>query len=205
MPFFTELKANNDKAFWEANKARYLAHVRGPMEALASDLAGAFGPPHLYRPYRDLRFSNDKRLYKLHIGVSFGSRGPSAVGGRYVQLDLGGLFVGGGAYQLPAPALAVYRRAVANEAVGAELAAIVAALIDAGYDIEGEQLKRVPRGFEGDHPHEALLRRKGLYAGKRFAPAEWFHTPEAFDRIAGVMAGVEPLVAWFLRHCYAAD
>ncbi len=204
-PFFRELKANNDKPFWEANKQRYLEHVRAPLEALAGELEGAFGPAHFYRPYRDLRFSPDKRPYKAHIGVSFGSRGPSAVGGRYLQLDLGGLFAGGGAYILPPDNLAIYRRAVATEATGSELAAIVADLEVAGYDVEGETLTRVPRGYEADHPRGELLRRKGLYAGRSFEPADWFHTSEVLTRVATVFADVEPLVSWFQRHCSAAD
>ncbi len=203
--FFTELKVNNDKAFWEANKQRYLQRVRAPMEALAGALEGVFGPPHFYRPYRDLRFSHDKRPYKVHVAFSFGGRGPSAIGGRYVHLDLSGLFVGGGAYQLPPAALPVYRRAVADEVVGPELARVVEVLAAAGYAIEGEQLKRVPNGFPADHPRAELLRRKGLYASKHFPPADWFHTDAVFDEVARALGDVEPLVAWFRRHCYQAE
>ncbi len=203
--FLTDLKSNNEKAFWEVNKHRYREHLRGPMEALAADLEGSFGEAHFYRPYRDLRFSRDKRPYKLHLGVSFGGRGPSAIGGRYVQLDLGGLYVGGGAYALAPEALAVYRRAVADPGVGANLQAVVSDLAEAGYDIVGESLKRVPRGFEAAHPHAELLKRKGVFAAVHFAPADWFYTPEALTRVAQVFADVEPLVSWFHRHCYAGD
>lgn len=199
-PFFIELKANNDKAFWEANKHRYVEHVKAPLEAMAVELEGAFGPAHFYRPYRDLRFSPDKRPYKVHIGASFGGRGPSTVGGRYVQLDLGGLFVGGGAYIMPPDNLATFRRSVAHEKVGTELEEIVAVLQGAGYAIDGEALKRTPRGFEPDHPRAELLKRKGLYAGSHFAPAEWFHSEEVLTRVARVFADVEPLIAWFRKH-----
>lgn len=199
LPFFDELAANNERAFWLENKERYERHVRAPMEALAAALEGAFGEPHFYRPYRDLRFSKDKRPYKLHVAVSFGGRGPSAIGGRYVHLDRSGLFVGGGAYQLDAATVARYRKAVAEPRNGEAFAAMVADLQSKGYAIEGERLTRAPRDYPADHPRIDLLKHKGIYASKQYAPAAWFYTPELLDRVARVFGDTEAMVTW-LRH-----
>lgn len=200
LPFFQELRENNERGFWLANKHRYDEHVRAPMVALGTALEGAFGEPHFFRPYRDVRFSKDKRPYKLHIAMAFGGRGPSSVGSRYVHLDREGLYAGGGAYMLEPEMLARLRRAVAEDRSGLELVEILGELEGLGYAIEGERLQRPPRGFEPDHPRIELLKHKGIYVGRSFKPAAWMYKPEAFDRVARVLGDVEPLVAWLRRH-----
>lgn len=200
LPFFKELRENNERSFWLANKARYDEHVKAPMVALGAALEGAFGEPHLFRPYRDVRFSKDKRPYKLQVSMVFGGNGPMTVGSRYVQLDGGGLYAGGGAYMLAPETLARFRVAVAEGCSGAELVEVLTELEQAGYAIEGETLQRPPRGFEADHPRIRLLKHKGIYVGRSFEPAAWLYGPEALDRVARVFGDVEPLVAWLRRH-----
>lgn len=198
--FFDELAANNERSFWLANKERYEQHVRAPMEALASALEGAFGEPHLYRPYRDVRFSKDKRPYKVHVAVSFGGPGQSAIGSRYVHLDRSGLFVGGGVYQLETEPLARYRRAVAEPRSGEALEKIVEELRAKRYDIGGARLKRAPRGIDPDHPRIELLKQKGIFASKHDAPADWFYTPKLLDHVVRVFGDAEALVNWLRHH-----
>ena len=62
--FFRELRADNTKEWWTANKDRYERSVRGPFEALATALEPEFGAVKIFRPYRDVRFSADKSPYK---------------------------------------------------------------------------------------------------------------------------------------------
>lgn len=199
--FFRELKEHNERPFWLANKGRYDQHVRAPMVALGAALEGAFGEPHLFRPYRDVRFSKDKRPYKLRASMVFGgSRGAYGVGSRYVQIGESGLYAGGGAYMMHPEALARFRNAVAEDRSGRGFHEVMAGLERQGYEVEGETLKRPPRGFDPDHPRLRWLKHKGVYVGRYFEPEPWFHTPEALDRVAQIFADVEPLVAWLRRH-----
>lgn len=198
--FFADLHRDNSKAFWEANKQRYEEHVRTPLQALARELEGAFGEAHLYRPYRDLRFSKDKRPYKERAAVSFGGRGPSAVGGQYLQIGADGLFLGVGSYQMTPEHLAAYRRAVQNESSGRRLAQIVSKLESAGYGIHGEALKRAPRGVDPEHPRVELLKRKGLFASTHHAPEHWMYEATVLERIAKAFADAEPLSSWLRVH-----
>src|SRR5258708_37754899 len=85
--FFKDLKANNERPWFEANKERF----RGTVQAQMSDFIAAMAP-HLqkiskefiadprpnagsmFRIHRDIRFSRDKRPYKEHAACQFRHR-----------------------------------------------------------------------------------------------------------------------------------
>ena len=120
LEFYEGLETDNSKAYWTSHKAVYQEQVLRPMEELLEDLAGEFGPSKIFRPYRDIRFSNDKTPYKTHIGATVGGTG-------YVQFSADGMSAGTGMWHLEPDELIKYRAAVAGPD-GAELAAIVAGL-----------------------------------------------------------------------------
>jgi hypothetical protein len=53
-----------------------------------------------------------------------------------------------------------------------------------------------PRGYAADHPRIELLRMKGIFAGKTFAPASWLSTRKALQRIRQTVKDVSPLADW---------
>src|SRR5690348_5129693 len=77
--FFRELRDNNDPAWFKPRKELYDAEVVAPFRALIAAAGAALseaglplaGDPQrsLFRIYRDVRFSPDKRLYKTHAGA----------------------------------------------------------------------------------------------------------------------------------------
>ena len=71
LEFYEGLEADNSKAYWTSHKAVYQEQVLRPMEELLEDLVSEFGSSKIFRPYRDIRFSNDKTPYKTHIGAYF--------------------------------------------------------------------------------------------------------------------------------------
>jgi uncharacterized protein (TIGR02453 family) len=191
--FFLGLRANNSKAYFEAHRRQYEEEVKGPMVALLADLEPEFGPAHLARPNRDIRFAADKSPYKLNIYAS-------AHDGGYVALDATGLVAAGGRYMMDAVQLARFRKAIATEKSGAELAGIVAALRKKGYDVEGQELKRVPPPYPQDHPRGDLLRHKRLIYWKRWDVERWIATAKARDRVAEVWRAGAPLNTWLAKH-----
>ena len=191
--FFLGLRANNSKAYFEAHRRQYEDEVKGPMVALLADLEPEFGSAHLARPNRDIRFAADKSPYKLNIYAS-------AHEGGYVALDGTGLVAAGGRYMMDAAQLARFRKAVAAEKSGAELVGIVTALRKKGYDVEGQELKRVPPPFPQDHPRGDLLKHKRLIYWKRWNVERWIATATARDRVAEVWRAGAPLNSWFAKH-----
>ena len=192
LAFFDELAANNTKAWWHENKARYDANVRGPMELLADEMRDEFGPLHIFRAFRDTRFAKDKAPYKTNIGAVTESQGGASY---YLHIAADGLYVGTGYYRMATDQLARYREAVAGDE-GVDLPHVVAAVEAAGLDIGGDALKTAPRGYPRDHERIELLRRKGLIGGRQFAPAKWLSTRAALDRITGTWRSCAPLLAW---------
>ncbi|MCK6211692.1 DUF2461 domain-containing protein [Georgenia sp. EYE_87] len=190
--FYAELEHHNTREFWAANKDRWEREVRDPMRALVAALEPEFGPATIFRPHRDVRFSPDKSPYKTHQGAIAGSA-PGL--GYYVGLDADGLIVGGG-FRTHSPAQTDrFRRAVDSDA-GAELAGIVAALVAAGFSVEGAALKTHPRGYPADHPRVELLRRKELMAVTNVGTPPWLATPAALDEVRRRWRQLRPLATW---------
>lgn len=199
--FFEELAADNTKTWWTANKERYESNVRGPVEALLAELADEFGPGKIFRPYRDVRFAKDKTPYKTNLGATTLAGDGSIY---YFALSPDGMYLGGGYYRMAKDQIARYRAAVADEKTGAELVRLVTVATKAGFEVGGEQLKRVPPGFDREHPRGDLLRHKGLYLGIQHAPAAWMGTKKAAERVATTWRKLNPTTAWLHRNVGAS-
>ncbi|TQJ60073.1 uncharacterized protein (TIGR02453 family) [Arthrobacter sp. SLBN-83] len=195
--FYAELEENNNREWWLGHKDVYDAAVKEPLGALLAELEPEFGPAKLFRPYRDVRFSQDKSPYKTAQGA-FATRQEGV--GYYLQVSADGLLVGGG-YRSHTPAqLARFRSAADASGSGTSLQEIVDAIAAAGFRIEGEKLKTVPRGFDRDHPRAELLKHKTLYTGVDLGQPEWTATEAAAEEIAGRWRQLRPLVEWVGRY-----
>lgn len=191
--FYRELELNNTREWWLANKKRYDTLVREPFLALAEEVAPAFGEPKVYRPNRDVRFSNDKSPYKTHQGLFVRS---SSHTGWYFQLDAEGIFLGGGAWWLASDQITRFRSAISNDPTGVLIEGITRELTDARYEIGGEQLATRPRGVSADAPRLDLLRRKALTCRLPLGQPEWMATSDLAEYLRDGWHEVRPLVEW---------
>ena len=194
LDFYEDLEADNTKTFWSAHKSVYEESVKAPLLELAALLAPEFGDAKLFRPYRDVRFSKDKTPYKTHQGMLF------ADSRRYLHIAAGGLFVGGGYWHTSSGQVARLRRAVADDATGPALEGIVGKLTKAGLSVHGEQLTRVPTGFDKAHPRADLLRYKALTCGQELGAPAWLSTRKASAEIVKVWRAMTPLIEWLDQH-----
>lgn len=195
--FYRELTSNNTREWWDAHKPRYLASVREPMEELADALEDEFGPGHVYRPQRDMRFSADKTPYKTHQGMLAGT-GKGM--GWYVQISAEGLYVAGGFHRGAADQTQRLRAGIDAPVAGQRLAGIVEALLDQGFDIGGDRLKTRPRGVSEDHPRIELMRHKALTAARSHGAPAWLETAEVVDRVRADWRAMTPLITWLDEH-----
>jgi uncharacterized protein (TIGR02453 family) len=191
--FFEGLEADNSRTYWQEHKATYERCVKGPMEALLAELEDVFGAGKVFRPYRDVRFSNDKTPYKLNCAAHLRDG--------YVSVSADELFVGTGLYMPMPDDLKRFRAAIDDDRTGRELEQIVAALRKAKYDVGAhESVKTAPRGYAKDHPRIELLQLKGIVMSKAWPVGAWLGTKKAKDRVVTTLEAARPLNQWLRDH-----
>jgi uncharacterized protein (TIGR02453 family) len=176
--FLRELVDNNDREWFAAHKARYVAEVQEPALAFVEDVglrlpevsrhfvadARTTGGS-LFRIHRDIRFSKDKTPYKTHAGVQFRhERARDAhAPGYYLHLEPGRVFVACGIWRPERDALHAIRTAIAARP-GRWQAIVEEPAFGQHFRLGGESLKRPPAGFDRDHPLIDELKRKDFIA-----------------------------------------
>lgn len=196
LEFYEGLEADNSKAYWTDHRATYEACVRVPLQELVAALEPEFGRAKVFRPYRDVRFSNDKTPYKTAAAAAVGD---DVQGGLYLQLSAAGLMLAGGAHGLATDQARRLRAAVADDRPGRALVGVLARLEADGFTVEGERLKRVPPQH-ADARRQELLTLKTLFAVQLHEPQEWLHAPEVVDRVAAAWRALGPLNRWLAEH-----
>ncbi|MBI1187781.1 MAG: TIGR02453 family protein [Alphaproteobacteria bacterium] len=177
--FLRELKKNNERAWFEANRERYRSAVQAPLSAFIADLAPLLArtSPHfkcdprpnggsMFRIHRDVRFARDKSPYKTHAAAHFRHSVGKDVHapGFYLHLEPGRIFFGGGMYMPEPAALQMVRTRIAEKSADWRKAKEAASVSRAyGALSDGEALTRPPRGFDADHPMIEDLKRKSFF------------------------------------------
>ncbi|MFT4624686.1 MAG: hypothetical protein ACI8PZ_003345 [Myxococcota bacterium] len=178
LTFLNELEDHNDRAWFAKNKVRYERDVRDPALAFVRavgeslpEVSSAFLSSEkrvggsLMRVYRDTRFSKDKSPYKTNIGIQFRHAAGKDVHapGLYVHVELGQAFVACGLWRPESAALKRIRtHMVANAEAYSKV--IRDPVFTEVFALQGESLKRAPRGFDAEHPLIDELKRKSIIA-----------------------------------------
>jgi len=213
--FLAELKANNDRAWFEANKHRYEALVLEPslsfIESMARRIEGIskhlLAVPKrtggsLMRVYRDTRFAHDKTPYKTNIGIQFRhERGRDVhAPGFYVHIAPDGCFLGAGLWHPEPQALHAIRMRIVEQPARWGKASTNGAF-RGRFELAGDRLARLPRGFAADAPHVEDLKRKDFIAVSTIANADVLQ-PDFCDDVAARFKAAAPLMSFL---CAALD
>jgi uncharacterized protein (TIGR02453 family) len=184
--FFRELRQNNNRDWFQANKARYEEQVREPLLRFITDFGVRLAEisPHyladarksggsLFRIYRDIRFSPDKTPYKTAAGLHFRHESGKDVHapGFYLHLEPDSVFAGCGIWHPNTQTLNQIRDAIVENPSRWE-SVLSDATFSANFNLEGDSLKRAPKGYDPDHPLIEDLRRKDFVAGKPLTEAD---------------------------------
>jgi uncharacterized protein (TIGR02453 family) len=186
LKFLGELKANNNREWFSANKTRYeqdvldvalrfIQSMQDPLEDIAPHFTAV--PKRLggslMRVYRDTRFSKNKTPYKTNIGIQFRHEMARDVHspGYYVHIDPDQVFLGAGMWRPSPDALRAIR-----ERISARPEEWLRARGDKGFGrhfhLGGESLTRPPRGFSKDDPQIEDIKRKDFIAVKDLSPED---------------------------------
>lgn len=212
--FLRDLRDNNNKEWFEAHKSTYRDAVQMPAQALVVALGERLRAEFprirydartnggsLTRIYRDIRFSADKTPYKTNIAMMFAPEGYKRMGapGFGLQITPEQVELVTGMFSFSKPQLEQYRQAVADESQGKALIAAVAQAEAAGdYPIGGKELKRVPRGYDSDHPRAEWLKYKGLHAFSPPISLEIAYTSALIDAAMGHFKNTAPIYDWLM-------
>lgn len=180
--FLRDLEKNNNREWFEANKARYLKEVKAPVEAFAAALSAGLAriaPAYaadpsraVYRIYRDTRFSPDKTPYKTHAGALFfhSAVGKSEASGLYVEIAPRHVGIAGGVYMPGPERLRLIRVHLMEHHERFEKLIRQRSLAALMGELEGESLSRPPKGFPADHPAIEWIKRKQWYYWRELDP-----------------------------------
>ncbi len=176
--YLRDLKRHNRREWFLENKARYEEAVKEP----ALQFIARFGPHlrkispeflavpravggSLFRIQRDVRFSKDKSPYKTHVGIRFLHRDARNVHAPifYLHLEPGACFAAVGVWHPEPSTLESIRQAIVDDPRGYERAT-GAARFRKRFELEGDALKRPPRGYDPEHRLVEELKRKDFVA-----------------------------------------
>ncbi len=201
--FLKDLAAHNDRGWFQANRDRYEADVRDPalafIEAFAPRLRALSlhflaTPRSLFRIHRDVRFSQDKRPYKTHVGIHFRHERAKDVHapGYYLHIEPGHVFAGLGIWHPDAPTLRAIRERIAAEPA-AWKRATRSKRFRATLQLSGDRLVRPPRGFDPAHPLVEDLKWKD-YTAVRPLTQSFVTRRDLPDRLAEVFRAGSPFM-----------
>jgi uncharacterized protein (TIGR02453 family) len=205
--FLRELREHNDPVWFKPRKAVYEAEILEPFRDLIVAVGAALGAAGIpltgdprravFRIYRDVRFSPDKRPYKTHAGAVLTRSGEKRDPGLlYLHVEPGESMVGAGFWHPPPDLLTRLRRAVLDDAEN--FLSIAERLTAAGHPLSSDKrLSRPPRGFEAAKgtPVADYVGWKSFTAHAALSDAE-MQSPAVVDHILGFARTALPLLEW---------
>lgn len=206
LAFLAELSCHNDREWFMAHKEQYNAaheafvdfstqYIARLAEDVDPALAGLQAKDCIWRIYRDVRFSADKRPYKEWFGVFPAVKGgkKSLRGGYYVHFQPGCCMFAGGIWNPPADLLKALRGEI--EANYEEVEEIMANPNWQKYfgDFDTDwMLKKVPAGFDPNFVHADWLKRK-MYTFSTPLTDKQMCAPDLLDRVVDIAKAAKPM------------
>jgi uncharacterized protein (TIGR02453 family) len=211
--FFKALAKKNERDWFLAHKVEFEEGWHAPMKLLLADVREKIDraydhcdleAPKVFRIFRDVRFSKDKSPYKTHIGGFIpvrrgGKKATDLPMALYFHVGATETFGAAGHYMMEPQSLERFRAAVADERRGKDLETILAGLGKKGFAVHSHaSLKRVPKGYDPDHPRAETLKRKGLVVGFPQIPPGLLATAKLTKWLADQCKIASPLVEWLV-------
>ena len=174
--FFIELSANNQKSWFDENRARYEREVKAlfltfvesvlvKMAAVDDRFSGMEAKHCIFRINKDIRFSKDKTTYKLHCAaaIQIGGRKEMGAGGLYIQLGPEECGLYSGVYMPEKDELMRIRGLIAGDLEGFNRVITDKAFVKYFGTVRGEKNKRIDADWVVAAAEQPLLYNKQFY------------------------------------------
>jgi uncharacterized protein (TIGR02453 family) len=175
--FLKNLEKNNTREWFTDNKAKFKeleAGVKTFYSAAMENLKqhDEIEKMKMFRIYRDVRFSKDKRPYKSHFAGSFARSGARLRGGYYIQIKPGDSFIATGFWDPNKEDLLRIRKELELDADefrkiidDKKFRAVWGPLV-------GDEVKTAPKGFDKEHANIDLIKKKQYIFVRKFSDKE---------------------------------
>jgi uncharacterized protein (TIGR02453 family) len=203
LEFFRKLQRNNRREWFQPRKAIFEETLKQPMRELVEAVNAAmksFAPEYvtdpdkaIYRIYRDTRFSKDKTPYKSHLAASFAKRGVPEGAGFYFAVSHKSIEIGGGIYMPSPETLRAMRSHIAEHEQEFRKLVATRTVRQLFQGLQGEQLTRVPKGFDREHPAADLLKHKQFLLYVELQP-ELATTPKLYPEVVKHFRAMTPFL-----------
>lgn len=183
LEFLDELTKNNNREWFQNNKKWYeesrdkflfLTDVMiNEIRKFDPEVPALSPKDCMFRIFRDVRFSKDKRPYKTNFGSFIAKGGRKSMNaGYYFHIEPGESFLGGGIYMPPAEPLKAVREFISMH--GDEFMEIINnPVFKKMYpEMYNDKLKTAPKGFPKDHEFIHLLRYKSFIFSRKLKKSE---------------------------------
>lgn len=174
--FLRDLRENNKKDWFHANKKKYEKYVKDPFKNFITELIFRIqefdselimeAKDAIFRINRDMRFSKDKSPYKTWISANMNNTGkrttPNSVG-YYVHIDHDFVQLGGGSYHIDKHGTQAVRTAIMDEPSTVNKIMKNKDFKKLYGEIQGEKNKRIPTEFKEAHETEPLIANKNFF------------------------------------------
>ena len=213
--FFKELKENNHKEWFDANRKRYIQSVKEPFEAFVNhmiDRVREDDPKVMITPndgdilvivFFQLKEGNEvlvprmKTPYKTNVSAiisQYGKKDKTSPG-MYFELKPDEVRFYGGVYMLDKDQLHKVRTAIASDLSGFEAALNDPAFKQTFETLHGEQNKRIPKEFREVQEKQPLIANKSFYY-YTILPAKLITSDKLADELMALYHSSRPMREW---------
>jgi uncharacterized protein (TIGR02453 family) len=208
--FLSQLHKHNNKEWFDEHRAAYQP-LRTQFIDLTQDViigiaqfdssihADLKPEDTLFRINRDVRFSKDKSPYKTQFSAAISAHGRRAQMPMYYFHinEAGELFAAGGLYMPMPDKLAMIRRHLVSRPKEFDAFLKNKTFWKTFSAIDGEQLKRIPKGFDEDTPHADYLRLKSWTAGQALRIKQGMTVDDdVLPFVLDTYRAMHPLIVW---------
>ena len=217
LQFLSELKKNNVKEWFDANRSRYdaakenmngvFAELITEMGKFDKDIAVLPLKDCTYRINRDVRFSKDKTPYKTNIAAYFAKGGKkSDASGYYLHTEPGGAFIGAGCWWPHAKLLSAIRQEIDYNFKNWQKVLSEKQFRKVFGDgvLKIHTLQRAPKGYEENNPAIEFLKLKSFNVIQKFTDAEMLQ--KDFVKLTAVkFKTVKPMINFLNKALHEGD
>lgn len=175
--FLAQLEVNNNREWFALHKSEFKAEEQKAKDFFTTVHEGLqtedeIEKMQIFRIYRDVRFSKDKSPYKKFLSAWYSRKKPCNRGSYYIHIQPGASFIEGGFWEPNAEDLLRIRKEFELDA--SEIRNIIEDNNFKRYftQLEGDELKTAPKGFDKNHPAIDLIRKKQFLITRNFSDEE---------------------------------